>query len=56
MDDTDHGDQAEFDAWKVRELTRIKRDREERIAYVLYFLAANWENFYEEQKKKGCQG
>lgn len=32
VDDTDFGDQAEFDAWKVRELRRIKRDREERIA------------------------
>jgi microfibrillar-associated protein 1 len=33
VDDTDGLDEeAEFDAWRVRELTRIKRDREERIA------------------------
>lgn len=36
VDDTDGLDEeAEFDAWRVRELGRIKRDREERIAYVL---------------------
>ncbi|RCH81460.1 Microfibrillar-associated protein 1, partial [Rhizopus stolonifer] len=33
VDDTDGLDEeAEFNAWRVRELTRIKRDREERIA------------------------
>ncbi|KAI9361957.1 splicing factor, Prp19-binding domain-containing protein [Pilaira anomala] len=33
VDDTDGLDEeAEFDAWRVRELNRIKRDREERIA------------------------
>ncbi|KAI8879118.1 hypothetical protein K501DRAFT_336319 [Backusella circina FSU 941] len=32
-DDTDGLDEeAEFDAWRIRELTRVKRDREERIA------------------------
>ncbi|KAI9480726.1 MAG: splicing factor, Prp19-binding domain-containing protein [Benjaminiella poitrasii] len=33
VDDTDGLDEeAEFDAWRIRELNRIKRDREERIA------------------------
>ncbi|KAI8644193.1 splicing factor, Prp19-binding domain-containing protein [Parasitella parasitica] len=33
VDDTDGLDEeAEFDAWRMRELARIKRDREERIA------------------------
>lgn len=33
VDDTDGIDEeAEFDAWRIRELNRIKRDREERIA------------------------
>ncbi|KAI8993645.1 splicing factor, Prp19-binding domain-containing protein [Pilobolus umbonatus] len=33
IDDTDGLDEeAEFDAWRIRELNRIKRDREERIA------------------------
>jgi microfibrillar-associated protein 1 len=27
-------EEAEFEAWKIRELLRIKRDKEERIAYV----------------------
>lgn len=33
VDDTDGIDEeAEFEAWKIRELLRIKRDKEERIA------------------------
>jgi microfibrillar-associated protein 1 len=33
VDDTDGLDEeAEFEAWKIRELLRIKRDKEERIA------------------------
>jgi microfibrillar-associated protein 1 len=33
VDDTDGLDEeGEFDAWRVRELNRIKRDREERIS------------------------
>ena len=35
VDDTDGLDeQAEYEAWKLRELMRIKRDKEEREAYV----------------------
>ena len=38
VDDTDGLDeQAEYEAWKLRELKRVKRDREEREAYVLLF-------------------
>lgn len=33
VDDADGLDeQAEYEAWKLRELTRVKRDREERVA------------------------
>ena len=36
MDDTDGLDpEGEFEAWKLRELTRLKRDREARYACVL---------------------
>jgi microfibrillar-associated protein 1 len=33
VDDTDGlNEEEEFEAWKIRELLRVKRDREERIA------------------------
>lgn len=36
VDDTDGLDpEGEFEAWKLRELTRLKRDREARYACVL---------------------
>jgi hypothetical protein len=38
VDDTDGLDeQAEYEEWKLRELLRIKRDKEERVAYVFFF-------------------
>lgn len=37
VDDTDGLDeQAEFDEWKLRELMRIKRDKEAQYAYALF--------------------
>lgn len=40
VDDTDGLDpEAEFEAWKLRELMRLKRDREARYAYVSLPLA-----------------
>jgi microfibrillar-associated protein 1 len=34
--DDEDGDNA-YDAWRLRELTRLKRDREERDQYVIKF-------------------
>lgn len=35
FDTDDEDDEAAYDTWRLRELTRIKRDREERDQYVL---------------------
>lgn len=35
FDTDDEDSEAAYDAWRLRELTRIKRDREERDQYVL---------------------
>ncbi len=34
FDTDDEDDETAYDAWRLRELTRLKRDREERDQYV----------------------
>lgn len=47
VDDTDGLDeQAEYEQWKLRELLRIKRDKEERITYVIFFKKFSYMNLF----------